>query len=88
VVSLISDPVDTDGHQATRASAPHPENARYGRHVWLCARDNAWRMDGMYGQFSVILPQQQACVTISGHYQGPTTDILEIIWSEVVPALR
>lgn len=87
-VSLISDPVDTDGHQATRACGPHPENARYGRHVWLCARDHAWRMDGIYGQFSVILPQQQACVTVTGHYQGPTTDILDSIWSEVVPALQ
>lgn len=88
VVSLTSDPVDTDGHQATSAAGPHPENARYGRHVWLCARDHAWRMDGIYGQFCVMLPQQQACVTITGHYRGPTTDILDAIWSEIVPALR
>ena len=88
VVSHTSDPVDTDGHQATSAAGPHPENARYGRHVWLCARDYAWRMDGIYGQFCVMLPQQQACVTITGHYRGPTTDILDAIWSEIVPALR
>jgi hypothetical protein len=35
----------------------------------------------------VILPQQQACVTVTAHYQGPTTDILDAIWSEVVPAI-
>jgi CubicO group peptidase (beta-lactamase class C family) len=87
VAGLISDPVDTDGHQATKTAGPHPENARYGRHVWLCARDNAWRMDGIYSQFCVMLPHQQACVTVTGHYQGPTTDILDVIWSEIVPAL-
>jgi CubicO group peptidase (beta-lactamase class C family) len=85
---LISDPVDTSGHVATRAAGPHPENARYGKHVWLCVRDQAWRMDGVYGQFSVILPDQRACVTVTSHYLGPTTDILEAIWAEIVPALQ
>ena len=51
--------VDTRGHLATNADGPHPEKARYGRHVWLCARDDAWRMDGIYGQFSVMMPHQQ-----------------------------
>ncbi|HEX8510464.1 MAG TPA: serine hydrolase [Propionibacteriaceae bacterium] len=87
VTSLISHPVDTLGHLATRAAGPHPENARYGRHVWLCVRDDAWRMDGIYGQFSVVLPLQRACITVTGHYRGPTTDILDAIWSEIVPSL-
>ena len=86
--SLTSEPVDTHGHLASRAAGPHPENARYGKHVWLCARDGAWRMDGIYGQFSVVLPQQQACITVTSHYLGPTTDILDAIWSQIVPALR
>ena len=45
-------------------------------------------MDGIYGQFSVVLPRQQACITVTGHYRGPTTDILDAIWSHIVPALR
>ena len=87
VASMIADPVPTGGHVATGAAASHPDNARYGRHVWLCERDDAWRMDGLYGQFSIVLPRHQACVTTTAHYQGPTTDILDAIWSEVVPAL-
>ena len=43
-------------------------------------------MDGIYGQFSIVLPHQRACITITSHYQGPTTDILDAIWSEIVPA--
>lgn len=88
VASMIEDSVPTDGHIATNAVAPHPDNARYGRHVWLCDRDDAWRMDGIYGQFSIVLPRQQACVTVTAHYQGPTTDILDAIWSAIVPALK
>jgi CubicO group peptidase (beta-lactamase class C family) len=88
VASMIADSVPTGGHVATGATAPHPDNARYGRHVWLCDRDDAWRMDGIYGQFSIVLPRQQACVTTTAHYQGPTTDILDAIWSTVVPTLQ
>ena len=87
VASMATPSISTDGHRATGSTGPHPDNARYGRHVWLCDRDGAWRMDGMYGQFSIILPRQQACVTVTAHYQGPTTDILDAIWAHIVPAL-
>jgi CubicO group peptidase (beta-lactamase class C family) len=88
VADMIADSVPTGGHVATGAAAPHPDNAQYGRHVWLCARDDAWRMDGIYGQFSIVLPRQHACVTTTAHYRGPTTDILDAIWSAIVPALQ
>jgi CubicO group peptidase (beta-lactamase class C family) len=88
VAGMIADSVPTAGHVATGAAAPHPDNARYGRHIWLCDRDDAWRMDGIYGQFSIVLPRQRACVTTTAHYRGPTTDILDAVWSEIVPALE
>ncbi|MQA33555.1 serine hydrolase domain-containing protein [Modestobacter roseus] len=87
VSALTSDPVDTDGHVATGAPGPHPDNARYGRGVWLCARDDAWRMDGIHGQVSVVLPRHDACVTVTAGYPGPTSDVLDALWSVVVPAL-
>jgi CubicO group peptidase (beta-lactamase class C family) len=85
--TMTVDAVPTGGHIASRAVAPHPDNARYGRHVWLCARDSAWRMDGIYGQFSIVLPNHQACVTVTAQYEGPTTDILDAVWSDIVQAL-
>jgi CubicO group peptidase (beta-lactamase class C family) len=88
VASMTADCVPTNGHTAAGATAPHPDNALYGRHVWMCYRDDAWRMDGLYGQFSVVLPRQQACVTTTAHYRGATTDILDAIWSDIVPALN
>ncbi|MBA2696883.1 MAG: hypothetical protein H0U62_13835 [Actinobacteria bacterium] len=77
--------IGTRGHVATGATDPHPDNAAYGRQVWRCARDGAWRMDGIYGQLSIMLPRHDACVTVTSHYRGPTTDILDAIWSEIVP---
>jgi hypothetical protein len=87
VARMIADTVPTGGHIPTSAAASHPDNARYGRHVWVCERDDAWRMEGLYGQFSIVLLRHQVCVTTAAHYQGPTTDILDAIWPEVVPAL-
>ena len=87
VRAMIDDPVETDGHLASRAGGPSPESRRYGRHVWLCARDGAWRMDGIYGQFCILLPAQHACITVTAQYQGPTTDILNALWSDLVPGL-
>lgn len=88
VAEMITDPVGTGAHLWTEATeTTHPQNAVYGLHVWLCDRDDAWRMDGLYGQFCVIFPHQQACVTVTSHYREATTDILDAIWSEIVPAL-
>ena len=87
IEAMTTDTMATGGHIATGASEPHPDNERYGRGVWLCSRDGAWRMDGIFGQFSIVLPNHHACVTVTAHYQGPTTDILDAVWSTIVPAL-
>jgi CubicO group peptidase (beta-lactamase class C family) len=71
----------------TDTGRAEPDNRTYGLHVWLCARDGAWRMDGIYEQFGIVLPRHHACVSVTGHYQGPTTDILDCVWEHLVPAL-
>jgi CubicO group peptidase (beta-lactamase class C family) len=40
----------------TDTGRAEPDNRTYGLHVWLCARDRAWRMNGIYGQFGVCSP--------------------------------
>jgi CubicO group peptidase (beta-lactamase class C family) len=71
----------------TDTGRAEPDNRTYGLHVWLCARDGAWRMDGIYGQFGIVLPGHRACVSITAHYLGPTTHILDCVWEHIVPAL-
>jgi hypothetical protein len=44
-------------------------------------------MDGLYGQFSIVLPNHRACVSVTAHYEQPTTAILDAIWTELVPYL-
>jgi hypothetical protein len=44
-------------------------------------------MDGIYGQFGIMLPEHRACVSVTAHYLGPTTRILDCVWEHVVPAL-
>ena len=76
---MTEHPIDT--------SREEPDNQRYGLHAWLCSRDDAWRMDGIYGQFAIMLPHHDACITVTAHYEGPTTHILDAIWTELVPYL-
>lgn len=71
----------------TDTGRAEPGNRTYGLHVWLCARDAAWPMDGIYGQFGIVLPGHHACVSVTAHYRGPTTHILDCVWQRVVPAL-
>jgi CubicO group peptidase (beta-lactamase class C family) len=79
IARMTSDTTDT--------GRAEPDNRTYGLHVWLCARDRAWRMDGIYGQFGIVLPGHHACVSVTAHYRESTTHILDCVWEHVVPAL-
>lgn len=57
----------------------------YGYQFWRC-RHNAFRGDGAFGQFCVIMPEQEAVlVTTSGttNLQG----VLDLAWEQLLPAL-
>jgi CubicO group peptidase (beta-lactamase class C family) len=71
----------------TATGRAEPDNQAYGLHAWLCARDGAWRMDGIYGQFGIMLPRHNATVSITAHCRVPTTRILDCAWEHIVPAL-
>lgn len=67
---------------------PDEESAAgYGFGVWGCTVPGAWRADGKYGQFCVILPEQQACITITSHHEGINGDILRAAWQDILPVL-
>ncbi len=73
--------------ETTQTGRDEPDNQTYGLHVWVCSRDGAWRMDGLYGQFGIMLPEHHSCVSLTAHYLGPTTDILDAVWDYIVPVL-
>lgn len=73
---------------ATARRDVDPESALgYGYQVWLCSPDGAWRADGKYGQFSVVLPEQRAVVTITAHNELAANDLLRAAWEEILPLL-
>lgn len=69
------------------AGLPDVENAVYGLGCWHCARDDAWRMDGIYGQFCIMFPHQRACIAVTANYAKASINILDAIWTEIVPYL-
>lgn len=65
-----------------------PESTQYGYGVWRCSPDGAWRADGAHAQFAVILPEQQAVLTITSYHEGaPQQDVLRAVWEELLPLL-
>jgi CubicO group peptidase (beta-lactamase class C family) len=65
-----------------------PEAARYGYGIWDCTVEGAWRADGAYGQFLLVLPEQQAVLTITSHLEGRGgAGIHRAVWPELLPLL-
>lgn len=81
VKRLHSDWVDT-------ANRLDPESCGgYGYQVWNCTPPNTYRADGMYGQFSVVLPDYDAVITVTAHNELEPKDILRAMWSDILSKL-
>ncbi len=59
----------------------------YGYQLWRCTVPGAFRADGKYGQFSIVLPDKEAVVAITSHNPACPNDILRAVWAEVLPKL-
>jgi len=58
----------------------------YGFQFWRC-RHNAFRGDGAFGQFCLVLPEQDAVIAITadtGDMQGE----LNVVWDKLLPAFH
>lgn len=86
VTAMPADSGPIAGHRPTGSAFP-VRAVGYGRGVWLCGREGAWRMDGLYGQFCILIPRREACVTVTARYGGDTADILDALWETLIPAL-
>lgn len=56
----------------------------YGYQFWRC-RHNAYRGDGAFGQFCVVMPEQDAVIAITSG-AGPMQPTLDLIWEHLLPA--
>lgn len=65
-----------------------PESVHYGYGIWQSTPDGAWRADGAYGQLILVLPQQDAVITITSHLEGRgAAEIMRAVWQDLLPLL-
>jgi len=56
----------------------------YGFQFWRC-QNNAYRADGAFGQYAIVLPEQDAVLSIMSE-TSDMQEILDIVWEYLLPA--
>lgn len=75
--------------QSKGGTRPKEENDRlqgYGYQFWRC-RNDAYRGDGAYGQFCIVLPKEDVVVAITSETSDMQA-ILDQVWNHILPGLR
>jgi len=58
----------------------------YGYQFWRC-RHNAYRGDGAFGQFCIVMPEQDAVLAMIGGVQNMQV-VLDKVWEHLLPAMQ
>jgi CubicO group peptidase (beta-lactamase class C family) len=58
----------------------------YGYQFWRC-RHGAFRGDGAFGQFCVVLPEQDAAIAITAGVRDMQA-VLNLVWDKLLPAFK
>ena len=58
----------------------------YGYQFWRC-QHNAYRGDGAFGQFCIVMPEQNAVLAMIGGVQNMQT-VLDKVWEHLLPAMQ
>lgn len=61
--------------------------AGYCYQMWRCSREGAYRADGMYGQFCIVIPDKHAVVTVTAHEERAVYEIVRSVFDDIVPQL-
>ena len=61
--------------------------AGYGYQLWRCMHPGSYRADGMYGQYTIVVPDKRAVVTVNSHEEMNANAIIHTIFSEIVDRL-
>lgn len=68
---------------------PHPMpdwGAGYGFQFWRCVPHGVYRADGALGQFTVVMPEQDAVLSFVGRAENTQRE-LELVWEHLLPAM-
>ena len=75
-------------HQAVERGMDPTENdwmQGYGYQMWRC-RHNAFRADGAYGQYIIVMPEKDAVLAVTAEVQDMQVE-LSLIWDNILPVL-
>lgn len=74
------------GKQVSNGSSPDSDwEQGYGFQFWRCRHD-AFRGDGAFGQFCIVLPEQDVVVAMTAGL-GPMHELLAAVWDHLLPAI-
>lgn len=72
--------------QTSNGSNPESDwDQGYGYQFWRCRHD-AYRGDGAFGQYCIVLPKQDAVIAITSGV-GDMQAVLNLVWDKLLPAL-
>jgi hypothetical protein len=73
--------------QTSNGSNPNSDwDQGYGYQFWRC-RHNAYRGDGAFGQYCVVLPDQDAVIAITSGVKD-MQQVLNVVWDKLLPAFQ
>jgi hypothetical protein len=73
--------------QTSNGSNPKSDwDQGYGYQFWRC-RHGAYRGDGAFGQYCIVLPQQDAVIAITSGLRDMQA-VLNLVWDKLLPALK
>ena len=58
----------------------------YGYQFWRC-RHGTYRGDGAFGQYCIVLPEQDAVIAITGGVKNMQS-VLDLVWDKLLPAIQ
>jgi hypothetical protein len=73
--------------QTSNGSNPKSDwDQGYGYQFWR-SRHGAYRGDGAFGQFCVVLPEQDAVIAITSGVKNMQS-VLDLVWDKLLPAMK
>jgi hypothetical protein len=73
--------------QTSNGSSPSSDwDQGYGYQFWRC-RNGVYRGDGAFGQYCIVLPEQDAVIAITSGVRDMQA-VLNLIWDKLLPALK
>jgi hypothetical protein len=73
--------------QTSNGSNPESDwDQGYGYQFWRC-RHGAYRGDGAFGQFCIVLPEQDTVIAITSGLKNMQA-VLDLVWDKLLPALK